>query len=327
MSLLDTQSRQKASLIAHSRIQRCCLESYNLWQATSRSSMFCLTMPFLLCPMVLSAHSETASQTCPIPNPLPFRTPSKIRIVRRCTIVLSDPSQNHRLTSLASNYDILAVRPTTEKALQQACQHIDAALISLDLTTRLPFHFKHSLLRAAISRGIRFEICYAPGILTADAAARRNVISNAMQLARATRGRGIVFSSEAATAVGLRAPIDLVNLAVVWGLSTEKGREAIEKEPRSVVVMADLRRTSWRGVIDVIDGGVGPLPKSKSNANGASTSGDQSNKRKEEQPISKRQAKRARLEAAKKLDVMQQSSPRPPSERSVIVTKNLNHNT
>lgn len=59
---------------------------------------------------------------------------------------------------------------------------------------------------------------------------------NAAGLVRATRGRGIVISSEARKAVGVRGPFDVINLATLWGLSQEKGREAVGDLSRTVVV-------------------------------------------------------------------------------------------
>lgn len=148
---------------------------------------------------------------------------------------------------------------------------------------------------------MRFEICYAPGILASDAAGRRNLISNATQLIRATGGKGIVISSEARTAVAVRAPIDLVNWAVVWGMSSEKGRDAVEKEARLLVLMADMRRSSFRGVINVVNGGIAPAKRPDEVGQG-SRGEDESKKRKAEVTMSKRQAKKARLEAARKTD-------------------------
>ena len=174
-------------------------------------------------------------------------------------MILDDPSQNHRLTSLASHYDILALRPTNERVLQQACQSLDCDLISLDLSTRFPFYFKMKTLALALQRGIKIEICYAPGVLATDGgASRRNLIGNATQLIRATRGRGIVISSEAKRALACRGPWDVINLAAVWGLGQEKGLEAIGREARSVIVQAEIRRRSFRGVIDVVYGGEKP---------------------------------------------------------------------
>jgi len=109
-----------------------------------------------------------------------------------------------------------------------------------------------------LQRGIKFEICYAPGVLASDSSARRNLISNATQLIRATRGRGIVISSEAKRAMSCRGPWDVINLATVWGLGQERGREALGREARSVVVQAEMKRRSYRGVVDVIYGGEKP---------------------------------------------------------------------
>lgn len=111
------------------------------------------------------------------------------------------------------------------------------------------------MLAAAVARGIRFEICYGPGVTGSGLEARRNLIGNAMALIRATRGRGIILSSEARRALGVRAPWDVINLACVWGLSQERGKEAICEEARKVTALARLKRTSWRGIVDVVHGG------------------------------------------------------------------------
>ena len=251
--------------------------------------------------------------TNPIPDPLPFIIPPSLTILRRCTLHLSDPSQNARLNTLGAAYDILALRPITEKSLAQACQSLECDIISLDLTTRFTFYFKQKTLSSALQRGVKFEICYAPGVLASDNQARRNLISNATQLIRATRGRGLLLSSEAKKALSLRGPWDVVNLACVWGLGQERGAEAVGREARSAVVQAGMKRTGYRGVIDVIYGGEKPLVMDKTGKDGnkASTS---KNKRKavvlddgadesQEKPISKREqkrrAKKAREEAAR----------------------------
>lgn len=166
------------------------------------------------------------------------------------------------MANLTPLFSIVAVRPTNEKSLLNACTNIDCDLISLDLSVRLPFHFKFKTVSSAISRGVRFEICYSPGITGSGLEARRNLIGNAMSLIRATRGgRGVIISSEAKRALAIRAPMDIVNLACVWGLSHERGKEAICEEARKVVALASLKRSSWRGVVDVIHGGEKLPPK------------------------------------------------------------------
>lgn len=252
-----------------------------------------------------------ADLACPIPDPLPFPIPKNLRVLRRCTLVLADTAQNHRINNLAQAYDILAVRPVDEKTLQQACQSLDCDVISIDMTQRLGFFFKFKMLSQAIERGVKFEICYAPGVMAKDSSARRNLIMNTTQLIRATRGKGLIISSEAKSAVGCRAPADIINLASVWGLGQERGYEAISKEARAVVVSAQMKRTSFRGVIDVVYGGEKPEKKENQAKNK-----QESQKRKAEGQLKtaenaaeqgkapsksqlKKQAKRARLEGTK----------------------------
>lgn len=242
----------------------------------------------------------------PIPEKLPFVVPARLKILRRCTLVLSDTSQNHRLSSLSANYDIFALRPTEEKGLLLSCTNLECDLVSLDLTVRYPFHFKFKMLGAAMQRGVRIEICYAAGLISQDPIARRNLISNATSLIRATRSRGMILSSEAPRAVACRGPWDVINLAAVWGLSQERGREAIGKEARAVMLQAEMKRRSFRGVIDVVYGGEKPEPKNA--ANDQSNSGGQKRKAGaistgppaagEEVTISKREMKR-RAKAAR----------------------------
>lgn len=168
----------------------------------------------------------------------------------------------------------------------------------------------------AIQRGVKFEICYGSGILNSDGGtSRRNLISNATQLIRATRGRGIVISSEAKRALACRGPADIVNLAVLWGLGQEKGMEAVGNEARSVVVQAEMKRRSFRGVIDVVYGGEKParVPEKpakgmqergkrkadvlEDEAGGGTTTPKSISKREQ-----KRQAKKARLDTGKSLE-------------------------
>lgn len=116
-----------------------------------------------------------------------------------------------------------------------------------------------------------------------------------------------MLSSEARDVLGVRPPADVVNLMAVWGLGRERGEEALGANPRGVVVNEGIKRSSFRGVVDVVYGGereVVELLKEKSvNGTGIGKKG----KRKVEETenadsaptISKRQAKKMRLEALK----------------------------
>jgi ribonuclease P/MRP protein subunit RPP1 len=179
--------------------------------------------------------------------------PRGMTLLTRLTLTISDPSQNHRLASLQSSYNLIALRPTTDKALQLCCGSLECDIISLDLSTRLPFVLKFKTVASALQRGVRFEICYSPGI-TGGSDSRRNLITGSTSLIRATRGRGIIISSEAKNALGCRGPWDVVNLAQIWGLNQERGKEAVCEEAGKVVTLARMKRESFRGVVHVIDG-------------------------------------------------------------------------
>lgn len=240
-----------------------------------------------------------ADLTCPIPDKLPFDLPPRLKILRRCNLILSDPAQNHRLQILSDNYDLLAIRPTNEKTLQQACLSLDCDLISLDLTQRFETHYKIKMLTAAVERGLKFEICYGPTVSTSDSNVRRTVISNATQLIRATRSRGLIISSEAHKATSVRGPADVINLAAVWGLGPEKGKEAVDKLARNLVVSAQLKRTSFRGVVDVVYGGEKPPRDDTASGMKRKAEQPQAGQKKEavllEKKISKREKKRQKM--------------------------------
>ncbi|KJZ77525.1 hypothetical protein HIM_03249 [Hirsutella minnesotensis 3608] len=207
--------------------------------------------------------------------------------------------------ALAAVYDVLAIRPLTEKAFQSACLALDVPVISLDLAGHFQFHFRPKPCMAAVARGVRFEICYGQ-LLAADARGRANFIANVTSLVRATRGRGFVVSSEAKTALSLRAPADIVNLLSVWGLSTDKGLEAFRSTPRSIVVNEGIKRSGFRGVVDVVqvasrkdqdgaaeqgakespDRDAGVITKKQKRKNGADDAG---------QPAGKRQTKKMKM--------------------------------
>lgn len=265
------------------------------------------------------ALSQTVSGKLPpnlVPPRVPANAPKSLKLLTRLNLLLSDPSQNQRLSSLSQAYDLVALRPTNEKSLLNACTSLECDIISLDLSERFPFHFKFKMLSAAIERGVRLEICYGPGVTGSGMDARRNLIGNAMALIRATRGRGIIVSSEARRALSVRAPWDVINLVCVWGMSQDRGKEAICEEARKVTALAKLKRTSWRGAIDVVYGGEKPVageqPASKKKgATKTSVPQTEANgdtlKRKAdpvtedtEKPLSKREqkrrAKKARLE-------------------------------
>jgi ribonuclease P/MRP protein subunit RPP1 len=203
---------------------------------------------------VVALSSSVSGKLPATPEPIKLPdAPRGMTLLTRLNLTVSDPSQNHRLPSLQSSYSLIALRPTTDKALQLCCGSLECDIISLDLSTRLPFILKFKTVASALQRGVRFEICYSPGIV-GGSDARRNLITGATSLIRATRGRGIIVSSEAKNVLGCRGPWDVINLAQIWGLNQERGKEAVCEEAGKVTRLAKMKRESFRGVVHVIDG-------------------------------------------------------------------------
>jgi ribonuclease P/MRP protein subunit RPP1 len=118
-------------------------------------------------------------------------------------------------------YDIISLHPTSTETFSIAClKHstpspMTAHVISLPLTgPRLPFFFKHTLVRTAIKNGAVFEICYSPAVGSVGEVERRNWWSACRELTRVTGGKGVIISSgtETSPMVDVRAPKDIINL-------------------------------------------------------------------------------------------------------------------
>ncbi|KAF9969007.1 hypothetical protein BGZ73_008846, partial [Actinomortierella ambigua] len=172
-----------------------------------------------------------------------------LKQLSRLTLVVDDMSQNYGLNTsnqAVSSYDLVAVQPTNEKLFQAACSTFEVDIISLDMSTRLPFYLKHSTVGMAIERGIYFELGYSAAIR--DASARRNLISNAQSLIRVTRGKNIILTSQAMRAIELRGPYDIINFGGLLGLNQAVAKECISAHCRAVTVHAETRRNTVRAV-------------------------------------------------------------------------------
>lgn len=236
------------------------------------SLSFQAELGYTIVALSLSVTGKLPSSPQSIPTSALTVPESIQKVLTRLNITISDATQNHRLSSFLPHYDLLALRPTNEKSLQLCCSSLECDLISLDFSQRLPFILKFKTVASALQRGIRFEICYSSGIANStgpSSDARRNLISGAAALIRATRGRGIILSSEAKNALSVRGPYDVMNLAQLWGLGQERGKEAICEEAAKVVRLAKIKRTSFRGVVDILDGGAQPLANTMNLVNGS----------------------------------------------------------
>lgn len=192
-----------------------------------------------------------------------------LKLFTRLTLIIHDPSQCQGLAKLQSSFDILAVNPVTEKALQLATTNLDIDLVSLNLGTRLPYFLKHKTVGSAIEKGILFEVCYSyviagPAGYTLSQSSdslnlgssallvRKNFFNNVLQLVRASRSRGIVISSGATQPLQVRNPTDVLTLMKTLGMDHGRAKHFITKNPENVLKNGRLRIKSNKQTV-VID--------------------------------------------------------------------------
>ncbi|GAX73183.1 hypothetical protein CEUSTIGMA_g636.t1 [Chlamydomonas eustigma] len=167
----------------------------------------------------------------------------------RLTVSTSEPFQPQSWLEVIRSYDIAAVRPFSERALQQACTSLEVDIISLDLGQRLPFKLRPQYIDAACKRDVRFEIQYSSGLR--DQASRRHLFSNAQALSRLLRGRNLVISSGARNMMELRGPKDIINMGTLFGMSQEKAKRAISENCEAVLARGAARKLHF-GVMTLV---------------------------------------------------------------------------
>ena len=129
-------------------------------------------------------------------------------------------------------------------------------------------------VNCAMTRGIFFEVSYAPAI--ADNTSRRNVFSNAIQVARASRFKHIILSSAASRPMLLRgyhplsiialssfftswsshniikSPYDVANLSRLFGLDAGAAKLTVSDNPRAALIRGRMRRDVAKSAVSVV---------------------------------------------------------------------------
>ncbi|KAH7542541.1 hypothetical protein FEM48_Zijuj02G0085100 [Ziziphus jujuba var. spinosa] len=181
-----------------------------------------------------------------VPRDSPFRQ------YRRLTVCVDNLSQAQALNSgnhILKTYDFVAVKPMNQSVFDKACEKLEVDIIAIDFSEKLPFRLKLPMVKAAIERGVYFEITYSN--LTADIQTRRQMISNAKLLVDWTRGKNLIISSAAPTVFELRGPYDIANLSSLLGLSMERAKAAMSKNCRCLITKALRKRQFYKEAIKV----------------------------------------------------------------------------
>ena len=214
---------------------------------------------------------------------IPFNTPDKINpilikqlvdeltpkfptlhLFSRVTLIVNDSSKLQGVAKLQNHFDLFAIQPTNEKALQLTILNIECDLISFNLSTKLPFFLKFKAIGTGVAKGIKFEINYSQlvsGSLgytpsSSDVGVnliKKNCFNNVIQLIRSSRSRGLVVSSGAQNPLQLRNSSDILILLKTLGLNSSKSKSCILMNPEKALLNARLRIKSYKQVISIGD--------------------------------------------------------------------------
>jgi len=192
----------------------------------------------------LSACNPLAATHSVLPCSSAQASPAPLRQLTRLTVSVADAVAGAALAAAApitATYDLLAVEPKSERALAQACSSLDIDIITLPLTSKLPFKLRPNALAPALARGVVFEVCYGPGL--EDPASLRWLISNVQALARCVRGKNIILSGGITDPVSVRPTLDAASLlGSVLKVSTAAARAHLTTIPAAAIAHSMVRR-------------------------------------------------------------------------------------
>ncbi|KAK2643203.1 hypothetical protein Ddye_024966 [Dipteronia dyeriana] len=174
-----------------------------------------------------------------VPRASPFRQYTRLTV---CADTVAQCQVLNAGNPVLKTYDLIAVKPLNQSAFDHACEKAAVDIISINFAEKVPFRLKLPMIKAAIERGVCFEITYSDLII--DLQARRQMICNAKLLVDWTRGKNLILSSAAPSVNELRGPYDVANLSSLLGLSMERAKAAVSKNCRNLIANS-LRKKNF----------------------------------------------------------------------------------
>ncbi|RWS23724.1 ribonuclease P protein subunit p30-like protein, partial [Leptotrombidium deliense] len=153
---------------------------------------------------------------------------SHFKILTRVTVVLEDPAKVHKLTKsqILKEYDLLAIEPVNDKIMNLICGgNLECDIVSFSLQTKMAFNIKKLNFTVPLNKGTCFEVNYRQ--LLMDSTSRQNVIAASQTLVSRLKGKNVLLSSGAQTAMELRGPYDVTNLALLLDIPEHKAKHAV----------------------------------------------------------------------------------------------------
>ncbi|XP_018796847.1 PREDICTED: ribonuclease P protein subunit p30 [Bactrocera latifrons] len=181
------------------------------------------------------------------PPPVAFKSledefKNQLRILQRLTILYVDVSVAHAMTNSLNlkKYDLVAGQPKTDAALTHCCTTFAGDLVTFDTDGGVKLLVNRKAYQIGVKRGLFFEIKYGPAIR--DSNVRKDMIKLAHNYCVRGKTKSLIFSSGATNPFELRGPYDVANLAYIFGLSEDQGKNAVNKACRQLFLRAQGRR-------------------------------------------------------------------------------------
>ncbi|XP_055849773.1 ribonuclease P protein subunit p30 [Episyrphus balteatus] len=211
---------------------------------------------------------KRGSELFPEPANLSFLNEFKnqIKILSRLTIIYVDVSVSHAMTNSTNikKYNIIAGLPKNDVALTHCCTTFNGDIVTFDPEGgKLLVNRKN--YQVAVKRGVFFEIKYSPVIT--NSSCRKDTIKLTHNYHAKGKSKSIILSSSAKCTFDLRGPYDVSNLALIFGLSEDQGKNAIGSTCRQLVLRAESRRI---GKTIMFAKGAGPICLSSSSSESSS---------------------------------------------------------
>lgn len=195
-------------------------------------------------PSIPPVHDIFEKAKLATPNGLSIR-----RVLRRLNVVVDD-NQNLSLLRCENvrNYDLIAMQPANLEALKFICQTnaFKPDIITLDLLTASCLPLPHKILKAAVRKGVIFELSIASTINDSESRRKFMIILNAYNTI--FNWKAIILSSNAVTSGQIRSPSDLISLHTLFNVPENRFLACFRETPKSLLDMAFTNRHSAGGM-------------------------------------------------------------------------------
>jgi len=180
----------------------------------------------------------------------------KPSILTRLTIVITDNDFliHYNKSEVVKKYDLLSIIPKNAQCLINLLK----SSFRFDILSFKPeliydsVKWSRKLYNDCVEKYIHFELLYAPAI--SDSENKRKIISLAQTYQSTGKSKKIFLSSGAKNPIDLRSPADVANLAFIFSLNENQGKDAVKKHCQDIHKAALGRKVGvYRVVIEKLD--------------------------------------------------------------------------